>query len=128
MWHSPKNTKKKYLIKFKELKITKMKKKLTVRDSRFLPLVTKVNPWVSIATPVLWTCSSMYLLTIEKKIFFQSFTEKKIPSNYLHKVAVSYNWIPWGKIQPDAIPWNTRRSQSTTFTGSCQKITYFWKL
>ena len=34
---------------------------LTVSDSRFLPLVTKVNPWVSMATPVLWTCSSTYL-------------------------------------------------------------------
>lgn len=34
---------------------------LTVRDSRLRPLVTKLNPWVSIATPVRWTCSSMYL-------------------------------------------------------------------
>ena len=34
---------------------------LTVRDSRFFPLVTKANPWVSIATPVRWTCSSIYL-------------------------------------------------------------------
>ena len=34
---------------------------LTVRDSRFLPLVTKENPWVSMATPVFCTCSSTYL-------------------------------------------------------------------
>ena len=25
-------------------------------------LVTNENPWVSMATPVLWTCSSMYQL------------------------------------------------------------------
>jgi len=34
---------------------------LTVKDSRLRPLVTNVNPWVSIATPVFWTCSSTYL-------------------------------------------------------------------
>ncbi len=34
---------------------------LTVSDSLLRPLVTNVNPWVSIATPVLWTCSSTYL-------------------------------------------------------------------
>ena len=38
---------------------------LPVRDSRFLPEVTKENPWVSMATPVLWTCSSMYQLMNE---------------------------------------------------------------
>jgi hypothetical protein len=33
-----------------------------VRLSRLRPEVTKENPWVSIATPVLCTCSSMYQL------------------------------------------------------------------
>ena len=36
--------------------------KLTVRDSRLRPEVTNVKPCVSMATPVRWTCSSMYLL------------------------------------------------------------------
>ena len=43
--------------------------KLTVSDSRFFPLVTKVNPWVSIATPVRWTCSSIYL---KRKFYVKS--------------------------------------------------------
>lgn len=34
---------------------------LTVRDSRLRPLVTKLKPWVSMATPVRWICSSTYL-------------------------------------------------------------------
>lgn len=37
------------------------RKVLTVRDSRFLPLVMKVKPCVSMATPVRWMCSSTYL-------------------------------------------------------------------
>ena len=36
--------------------------KLTVSDSRLRPEVTNVKPCVSMATPVRWTCSSMYLL------------------------------------------------------------------
>lgn len=34
---------------------------LTVSDSRFLPLVINVKPWVSMATPVFCMCSSTYL-------------------------------------------------------------------
>jgi len=33
----------------------------TINDSRFRPLVTSVKPCVSMATPVRWTCSSIYL-------------------------------------------------------------------
>ena len=40
----------------------------TVRDSRLFPLVTSVNPWVSIATAVFWTCSSMYLCGIQVNV------------------------------------------------------------
>ena len=32
-----------------------------MRDSLLRPLVTKLKPWVSIATPVRWMCSSTYL-------------------------------------------------------------------
>lgn len=52
-------------------------------DSRRLPLVTKENPWVSMATPVLWTCSSMYLNTKERKderpkSYFTSFCKSTV--------------------------------------------------
>jgi len=33
-----------------------------IRDSRFLPLVTNVKPWVSMATPVRWTFSKWSFL------------------------------------------------------------------
>lgn len=42
--------------------------KLTVRDSLFLPLVTMEKPCVSMATPVLCTFSSTYLIKPTKKI------------------------------------------------------------
>lgn len=35
---------------------------LTVRDSLLRPLVTKLKPCVSMATPVRWICSSTYLI------------------------------------------------------------------
>ena len=38
---------------------------LPVRDSLRRPEVTKEKPWVSIATPVRCTCSSMYQLMNE---------------------------------------------------------------
>ena len=38
---------------------------LPVKLSLFLPEVTKEKPWVSMATPVLCTCSSMYQLMNE---------------------------------------------------------------
>lgn len=40
---------------------------LTVRDSLLRPLVTKLKPWVSMATPVRWICSSTYLPDDEKE-------------------------------------------------------------
>ncbi len=40
---------------------------LTVRDSLLRPLVTKLKPWVSIATPVRWMCSSTYLTKKKKE-------------------------------------------------------------
>jgi hypothetical protein len=36
-----------------------------VLGTHLLPEVTKLKPWVSMATPVLWTCSSMYQLMKE---------------------------------------------------------------
>lgn len=43
------------------LKNRKCTAALTVRDSLLRPLVTKLKPWVSMATPVRWMCSSTYL-------------------------------------------------------------------
>lgn len=46
-------------------------------DSRFRPLVMKEKPWVSIATPVLWTCSSTYLKKQKEKMFKYKNHERK---------------------------------------------------
>lgn len=40
---------------------------LTVRDSLLRPLVTKLKPCVSMATPVRWICSSTYLMEDKRK-------------------------------------------------------------
>jgi hypothetical protein len=36
-----------------------------MEEPYLLPEVTKLNPWVSMATPVRWTCSSTYQLIKE---------------------------------------------------------------
>jgi hypothetical protein len=36
-----------------------------MEEPHLLPEVTKLNPWVSMATPVRWTCSSTYQLIKE---------------------------------------------------------------
>ena len=86
MWHSPKN--KKNSIKFKELNNTK--KTYSERFSFFATCDKSKSLGLNRNSGSL----NMFLnvpVNDRKKIFFQSFTEKKIPSNYLHKVAVSYN-------------------------------------
>lgn len=52
----------------KNTQIKEPKRRVTVSDSRLRPLVTNEKPCVSMATPVRWTCSSMYL----KKKHFKS--------------------------------------------------------
>lgn len=38
-----------------------------MRDSLLRPLVTKLKPCVSMATPVRWICSSTYLMEAKEK-------------------------------------------------------------
>lgn len=66
---------------------------LTVRDSLLRPLVTKLNPWVSMATPVRWTCSSTYLQN-GVNTYTQIIQYKTIQ---LHTVPVFSVLWGWGK-------------------------------
>lgn len=55
---------------------------LTVRDSLLRPLVTKLKPWVSIATPVRWMCSSTYLTEKDgRNIFVSKSVRSTVQSN-----------------------------------------------
>jgi hypothetical protein len=51
-----------------------------MEEPYLLPEVTKLNPWVSMATPVRWTCSSTYQLIKEDfpAEWFPEVTEKLV--------------------------------------------------
>lgn len=49
---------------------------LTVRDSRFLPLVINVKPCVSMATPVFCMCSSTYLKNTCVIVLYFTFAQR----------------------------------------------------
>jgi hypothetical protein len=54
-----------------------------MEEPYLLPEVTKLNPWVSMATPVRWTCSSTYQL-IKEDFPAEWFPEGR--ENYYHIV------------------------------------------
>ena len=74
---------------------------LTFKDSRFRPLVTNVNPCVSMATPVLCTCSSMYLFT-KLNIFLAAFYKD---INQYRPFLLYTMYLQWSQIWSVQTPW-----------------------